>query len=46
MNIKTTDSQEQVTRRRYRTRLETKRMAEESDAQIEWLEKASQESRK
>ena len=45
MNIRTTDFQEQVIRRRYRTRLQTKRMAEESDAQIERLEKASQKSR-
>ena len=44
MNIRTIDSQEQVTRRRYRTRLQTKRMTEESDARIERLEKASQES--
>ena len=31
--------------RRYLTRLQTKRMTEESDARIEQLEKASQESR-
>ena len=34
---------EQTTRPRYRTRLQTKKMAEESDARIEWLEKASQD---
>ena len=33
---------EQTTRPRYRTRLQTKKMAEESDARIERLGKASQ----
>ena len=32
-------------RRRYRTRSQTKRMTEKSDARIERLEKGSQESR-
>ena len=45
MNIRTTDSQEQVIRHRYRTRSQTRRMTKESDAKIEHLEKASQESR-
>ena len=44
MNIRTTDSQEQVIRRRYRTRSQTKRMIEETDARIECLENVSQES--
>ena len=39
------DSQEQAIRHRYRTRSQTRRMTEESDAQIERLEKESQESR-
>ena len=39
------DSQEQVTRHRYRTRSQTRRMTEERDARIEQLEKESQESR-
>ena len=43
-NTRVTDSQKQVTRRRYRTLLQTKRMAEESDARIERLEKESQKS--
>ena len=34
---------EQTTRPRYRTSLQIKKMAEESDARIEWLEKASQD---
>ena len=33
----------QTTRSRYRTRLQTKKMAEESDASIKRLEKASQD---
>ena len=45
MNIRTTDSQEQVIHRRYRTRSQTRRMTEESDAQIKRLENDSQESR-
>ena len=45
MNIKTTDSQEQVIRHRYLTRSQTRRMIEESDTWIEQLEKDSQESR-
>ena len=36
---------EQTTRPRYRTRLQTKKMAEESDARIEWLEKTSQDQK-
>ena len=44
MNIRTLDSQEQVICRRYRTRSQTRRMIEESNARIEWLEKESQES--
>ena len=39
------DFQEQVIRLRYRTRSQTRRMIKESDARIERLEKASQESR-
>ena len=39
------NSQEQATHRQYCTHLQTKRMVEESDARIERLEKASQESR-
>ena len=39
------DSQEQVIRHRYRTRSQTRRMTEESDARIECLEIVSQESR-
>ena len=39
------DSQEQVTRHRYRTRSQTRRMTKESDSRIERLEKESQESR-
>ena len=45
MNIKTTDSQEQVTLHRYHTRFQTQRMTEESNARIEQLEKESQKSR-
>ena len=45
MNIRTTDSREQVIRRRYHTRSQTRKMAEESEARIERLEKAHQESR-
>ena len=45
MNIRITDSQEQVIRHRYRTRSQTRRMIEESDARFERLEKESQESR-
>ena len=42
-NIRTTDSQEPVIRRRYRTLSQTREMTEESDARIERLEKASQD---
>ena len=45
MNIRTTDSQDQVIRHRYRTRSQARKMAEETDARIERLEKESQESR-
>ena len=44
MNIRTTNSQEQVIRHRYRTQSQTRRMTKESDARIERLEKESQES--
>ena len=44
MNIRTMDFQEQVIRRRYRTRFQTRKMTEESDARIERLEKDNQES--
>ena len=44
-NIRTTDSQDQVTRHRYRTRSQVRKMAEETDARFERLEKESQESR-
>ena len=43
MNIRTTDSQDQVIR--HRTRSQARKMAEETDARIERLEKESQESR-
>ena len=39
------DSQEQVIRHRYHTRSQARKMAEETNAQIERLEKESQESR-
>ena len=45
MNIRITDSQEQVIRNRYHTRSQARRMAEENDAWIERFEKKSQESR-
>ena len=45
MNIRTLDSQEQVICRRYRTRSQTRKMTEKSDARIEWLEKDNQELR-
>ena len=45
MNIRTTNSQEQVTRPRYHTQSQAQKMAEENDARIERLEKESQESR-
>ena len=45
MNIRTTDSQEQVIRHRYRAQSQTRKMTEKSDARIEQLEKDSQESR-
>ena len=41
-NIRTTDSQEPVIRRRYRTLSQTREMTEESDARIKRLEKPSQ----
>ena len=43
MNIKITESQERVILRRYHTRSQTRKMAEESDVRIERLEKASQD---
>ena len=44
MNIRTTDSQDQVIRHRYRTRSQVRKMAEETDARIEGVERESQES--
>ena len=44
-NTRTTDSQDQVIRHRYRTRSQARKMAEETNARIERLEKQSQESR-
>ena len=45
MNIRTTNSQDQVIRHRYRTRSQTRKMVEKTDARIERLERESQESR-
>ena len=42
INPRTTKALEQTTRLRYRTRLQTRKMTEESDARLERLEKASQ----
>ena len=44
MNIRTTESEDQVIRHRYHTRSQGRKMAEETDAQIERLERESQES--
>ena len=45
MNIRTMDSQEQAICRRYSTRSQTRRMAEEDETRFERLERSHQEIR-